>query len=376
MMKLFFISIFAYSLTLSTPVKSAPPEEPVESILCRGYSAVGFSYEWGGECWCSSGCDPDLNNCEAGICTVNDGATGCPECTHSGTYGADCSGFVSKAWQVPDTYATNQCDVARYTAASFTADHEYWNVIPMNTLSPGDAVASSTHVILVTDSGDDWGNYEVIEAKGCIYGIVNQVRTFSTSYSGARRINLTDCNCEEGEIQTENCGDCGTTERRCVGCMWSEWSSCEGPSPTPEESCSPENGAQGECARGTVLCVAGFRTCQGKLPSTEICDGLDNDCDGIPDNGTPVSLGEGYKCSNECGEGTSLCIDGVLKCNIPDTGTECTVEILPEPTSNDGCSCNFNGNSGRSEAVFIIFLIIYLIRRKILNVQNLNIRNL
>lgn len=237
-----------------------------ESIVCRGLSAVGFSYAWGGECWCGSGCDPDLISCEPGVCTVNDGFTGCPDCTHTGTYGADCSGFVSKAWQVPDPFAVSACDVARYTASSFTQDHEYWDLVPMDSLQPADAVASDSHVILVIDYMDPYGEHEVIEAKGCIYGVVRNSRTFSSVYSGARRVNLTTCECEEGELDSEPCGDCGTRSRSCVGCMWSPWSGCDGPDPDEGTTCDPGDGSTGQCAMGVQLCVAGWLTCQGTPP--------------------------------------------------------------------------------------------------------------
>ena len=41
---------------------------------------------------------------------------------------------------------------------------------------------------------------------------------------------------------------------------------------------------QGECLSGTVQCSAGQWVCAGeKGPSLDLCDGLDNDCDGLPD---------------------------------------------------------------------------------------------
>jgi hypothetical protein len=324
-------------VTFASPGRAAPPAEPIEAIVCRGVSAEGFSYAWGGECWCASGCSPDLTSCSPGDCTPNPGSSGCPDCTHSGTYGADCSGFVSKAWQVPDPYPVEACGVDRYVASSFTADHQYWDVVSMASLQPADAVASSTHVILVIAYEDAYGEHEVVEASGCNPGIIRHSRTFSSSYSGARRTNLTACVCAEGDEETEACGDCGSRTRICEGgCMWSEWSACEGPNPLEETACAIE-GSTGQCALGARLCVAGWLTCQPELASTEICDGVDNDCDGVTDNGTPASLGEGYACTNGCGEAVSECIDGVLRCVTPGT-------TWPD----DSCNAGEGGGSGNA----------------------------
>lgn len=349
---------------LSSPavLHAAPPEEPAEAIVCRGTSGEGFSYEWGGECWCPNGCDPDLVSCAPGVCTPNPGSTGCPDCSHSGTYGADCSGFVSKAWQVPDPVALNACDVTRYVADSFTSSHTYWNAVPMNSLQPADAVATSTHVILVIGYEDAFGEHEVVEAAGCNYGIIRHSRTFSSAYSGARRINLTDCVCADGDSETESCGDCGTKQRTCENdCLWSPWSPCAGPDPTgADATCAPEGGV-GVCASGQRLCVAGWLTCQPRTATTEVCDGLDNDCDGVVDNGTPASLGEGYPCTGTCGSGTSQCVDGQVRCVTPGGDTCDATEPDDTPGKGvGGCSCRATSGPTGLPVVGLLALLFLL----------------
>ena len=48
----------------------------------------------------------------------------------------------------------------------------------------------------------------------------------------------------------------------------------------------------------------------------EVCDGMDNDCDGGVDEGT-------YECETECGPGIAACVDGVLDlCDSPIPGEE------------------------------------------------------
>lgn len=335
---------------------AAPPEEPVEAILCRGASAEGFSYAWGGECWCGAACSPDLASCEPGLCTADPGGSGCPDCTHEGAYGADCSGFVSKVWQVPSPFALEACGVDRFTAAAFTEDHDYWTVVSMDELEPGDAVASQTHVILVLGDEDPHGEREVVEAKGCSYGVVRHSRSFSSTYGGARRVSLATCTCGpeapgSPTHEARACGDCGTQERSCDGCMWTAWSPCEGPHPTGPDARCPLDGA-GACALGERRCLGGYLSCVSPVASAELCNGVDDDCNGVVDDGTDATLGEGYPCVPEpgagCAQGTlgsSACVDGELRCVPP---SPCAAaDATPIAT---GCACSLDARepSGRA----------------------------
>lgn len=75
-------------------------------------------------------------------------------------------------------------------------------------------------------------------------------------------------------------------------------------------------GSQGVCAAGTTACINGAVVCtQDKAASAEQCDGLDNDCDGAADDGNPGGM---RACATGnlgvCASGVTYCTSGSLHC--------------------------------------------------------------
>ena len=153
-------------------------------VINRAKEATGFSYWWGHGRWRPEG----ATSSTAGSCNGS-----CPNCSHGGSYGADCSGMVAKAWQVPSSNDDVTVDDHPYSTLNFVSDTSQWSTVSRNSLISADALVynsgGSGHVVIY-ESGDGWGSMWVYECKGCSYGCVHDLRTFSSTYHGIRRAGL------------------------------------------------------------------------------------------------------------------------------------------------------------------------------------------
>jgi cell wall-associated NlpC family hydrolase len=150
----------------------------VADIFALAKLAVGYSYYWGHGSWRSDG--TQLGSCSGS----------CPNCAHAGQYGADCSGFVAKAWQVPSA-SPIELDAHPFSTANFYSDQVYWKQVPRSTLQPADALVHRTategHVVLYESGSDPFGNVWLYEARGCATGVVHDLRTLDSTYIAIRR---------------------------------------------------------------------------------------------------------------------------------------------------------------------------------------------
>jgi hypothetical protein len=104
------------------------------------------------------------------------------------------------------------------------------------------------------------------------------------------------------------------------------------------EACTDGEGAC--AAEGVFACDAeGGVACTGVggVPTDEVCDGVDNDCNGVVDDGNP---GGGEACpidlAGNCGAGLTACRDGAVIC-------ACVQQVVPRPETCDGQDDDCNG---------------------------------
>jgi hypothetical protein len=180
------------------PIGQVEEAVNVSDILNRAKSAVGFSYWWGHGVWRPF-------STAKGSCSG-----GCPSCSHSGSYGADCSGMAAKAWAVPDSNYNLSADSHPYVSGDWTRDNAtYWFGVARGSAAAGDSFARDGHVFIY-EAGDPWGSMLALECRGCSEGCVRGYRTATSDYVVKRRRNLANAG-------APTCGTLGSGQALGVG---------------------------------------------------------------------------------------------------------------------------------------------------------------
>jgi hypothetical protein len=161
--------------------------------------------------------------------------------------------------------------------------------------------------------------------------------------------------CHAGKFDgpaTQCQGAVGPSVEVCDEAMQDE--NCDG---TSNENCACTDGmtkacgnANPPCKQGTQTCMNGMwsATCAGQVMGTsEVCDGIDNDCDGTPDNGDDALCQAGQHCA-----GTALCVQCKATTDCASSNNTCaeaycnTSHQCATQTHVDHTACTLPGAAG------------------------------
>ena len=194
---------------------------------------------------------------------------------------------------------------------------------------------------------------------------------------------------ENGEVVADNLsslvrnGICSYGIQRCSFNGWGECIGAQGPEaevcdgldndcngqvdddyPEKNQLCGMQeevNYGVGICTPGVWQCEDGYLRCEGHVgPVDEVCDSIDNDCNGVVDDQLPNATMEVcYDAAQEtilvgeCKPGIRYCVDGQME-------SECIGQVLPAPELCDGKDNDCDGETDEgfdTSNVDVVFVI-------------------
>lgn len=247
-------------------------------------------------------CGLDIGACKAGLTRCDNGTTGCVGAT--GPSAEVCDNQDNDCDGITDGFGDG-CFPTAPVGCAFSVGSGQWTCLGVcqpgvRTCTAGTFGACTGATLpspeLPCDGLDNDCDGQVDEGFG-----LGQACGPGTSGVGACRPGIFAC--EAGRVVCA--GGLGPTEEICDG----KDNDCDGVIDGPLGPCGE---ARGDCEPGQYQCQGSTLVCvQGKGPTPEICDNRDNDCNGLIDDGLSEDI---FKTPTPCSANVGICRAGVWKC--------------------------------------------------------------
>ncbi len=330
---------------------------------------------------CYDGCPSQAG---VGVCTW--GVITCMGTGEFGMYDGHCIGATHPQPVVCGGFRDWLCDGITDEGCSCTAGQtRACYTGPAATRNIG-ACQDGSQTCVAATGGTAWGpcTGEVLPAAPACDGIDHACD--GMPYEGCACMPGTTRSCYDGPTGTAGVGLCHAGLQSCtVAGGVASWGTCIGqvlPAPNrcdgldrlcngmPDVGCACAPGAVRGCYTGPAgtsgvgLCRAGMQSCVDAgsgpqwgmctgqvLPASDTCDGLDHDCDGLPNTGCLCNPGDTRSCYDGPAAtlGVGVCRAGMQTCVSGPGGVGanwggCTGEVLPGPIVCDGIDHACDGN--------------------------------
>ncbi len=208
--------------------------------------------------------------------------------------------------------------------------------------------------------------------------------TCATTPAGQRCLPQADtCTCTAKSLGSSRTCTTSNDAGACSGvqsCEATGWSSCSAPVPKTDacngidddcdgatdeaagdgQTCSQQN-VHGTCS-GKQVCSGGAGlSCDAAIPTADVCNGLDDNCDGVTDEGALDAATGHYLSPLHCGKCDVVCPGGfgphaspacALKSGLPTCGMACEAGWVDVNSAGwDGCECELKGDDDQPDGV-------------------------
>ncbi|MDF1561856.1 MAG: putative metal-binding motif-containing protein [Deltaproteobacteria bacterium] len=185
----------------------------------------------------------------------------------------------------------------------------------------------------LTDEGATDATLWYVDADLDGYGDATDPGVAACSAPAGKVANNLDCNDTTAAVSPDDGEVCNGVDDNCDG-------TTDGPLPQTCYTGAPATRGVGVCADGTETCSGGsYGACAGEvLPGVESCNGFDDDCDGATDE----SLTQACYTGPAATRGVGACQDGASVCSVGSWGA-CSGQILPVGETCNGTDDDCDG---------------------------------